>query len=284
MEDSSSTTFHTPLTTECDIVRVNNEAEDSSSEVDDNVLQTNDSYSSESTLSTMTGDQATPREEATQVEEVHVNNVSFQRRNDGAAICVPLPLQRRNITLDENLCEEGYDSDCNMGPFYDAVVDEVDIDYYSEDVIDIPDAPAIPTANVAIAPSIPNVNIPTESAAIAPSIPTVNIQTVNAVTTDPPDLPPTVPPTNTVPPPNNTVPTLNTPTVEDAPTTRTLTEEGVNSMNVADLKAELIARGLSRQGLKAILLERLLNAVRTNMPLVNVEDAVNGNTIPNPED
>ena len=36
-----------------------------------------------------------------------------------------------------------------------AVVDEVDIDYYSEDVIDIPDAPTIPNVNVTIAPSIP---------------------------------------------------------------------------------------------------------------------------------
>ena len=160
----------------------------------------------------MTGDQATPREEATQVVEVHVNNISFQRRNDGAAICVPQPLQRRNIMVDENLCEEGYDSDCNMGPFYDTVVDEVDIDYYSEDVIDFPDDPTIPTVNAAIAPSIPNVNIPTETEAIAPSIHTVNIQTENAVTTDPPDSPPTVPPNNTVPPPDNDVPPLNTPT------------------------------------------------------------------------
>ena len=140
----------------------------------------------------MTGDQERPREEATQVEEVHVNNVSFQRKNDCAAICVPQPLKRRNITLDENLCEEGYGSHCNMGPFYDAVVDEVDIDYYIEDVIDVTDAPTIQTVNTVIALSIPNVNIPTESAAIAPSIQNKNIQTKKSVTIDPPDSPPTV--------------------------------------------------------------------------------------------
>ena len=46
------------------------------------------------------------------------------------------PITRRTITCNEDLFEEGYDSDGDIGPFFDAFVDEEDIEYYTEEVID----------------------------------------------------------------------------------------------------------------------------------------------------
>ena len=39
------------------------------------------------------------------------------------------PITRITITCNKYLCEEGYDSNGDIGQFFDAVVDEEDIDY-----------------------------------------------------------------------------------------------------------------------------------------------------------
>ena len=43
--------------------------------------------------------------------------------------------KRITITQNKDLCDEGYDSDSNIGTFFDAVTDEEDIEYYTEKVI-----------------------------------------------------------------------------------------------------------------------------------------------------
>ena len=46
-------------------------------------------------------------------------------------------IKRRTIMCNEDLYEKGYDSDGGIGPFFDAVVDELDIEYYKEEVINL---------------------------------------------------------------------------------------------------------------------------------------------------
>ena len=219
-------------------------------------------------------------------DAVHVNNISFQRRQDGAAICVPKPPERRTVTIEENLFEDGYDSDCNQGPFYDAVNDEVDIEYYTEDIIEgepiAPlqgnEAPSIPAEDNARGnESEDNAGrneMETEPTGITPSIPTEDESTENT---------PAAPPIDDVPPADSDVPATNTPTGEEAPSTL-LTEEAVRQLKVPDLKAALVARGLSRKGLKSVLVERLVTAVQTHTPLVTLAPGESTATIPNPED
>ena len=55
-------------------------------------------------------------------------------------------------------------------------------------------------------------------------------------------------------------------------------------MKVPELKAALVARGLSRTGLKSVLVERLVTAVQTHTPLVTLAPGESTATIPNPED
>ena len=45
------------------------------------------------------------------------------------------PVTRRTIRCNRYLCEEGYDSDCGIGPLFYSVADEEDIEYYTEEVI-----------------------------------------------------------------------------------------------------------------------------------------------------
>ena len=61
--------------------------------------------------------------------EINVNGAALQSRKNGGAICVTEPITRRSITCNKYLCEEGYDSNGDIGQFFDAVVDEEDIDY-----------------------------------------------------------------------------------------------------------------------------------------------------------
>ena len=64
-----------------------------------------------------------------------MNGTAFQSTKIGDAICVTDPITRRTIMCNEDLCEDGYDSDDNIGPSFDAVLDEEDIEYYTEEVI-----------------------------------------------------------------------------------------------------------------------------------------------------
>ena len=67
--------------------------------------------------------------------EINVNVTVLQITKSGYAICVTEPIIRRTITCTKDLCEEGYDYDGNFGPFFDAVSDGEDIEYYTEEVI-----------------------------------------------------------------------------------------------------------------------------------------------------
>ena len=95
-----------------------------------------------------------------------VNGVSFQNNHDGNSIYIPAAGIRRKIAssgeiaAQELIFEEGYDSDDNLGPFYDEVGADDNIEDYEE-------APCITLDEMIILPDIPpTVNetptIPTE--------------------------------------------------------------------------------------------------------------------------
>ena len=67
--------------------------------------------------------------------EINVNGAVFQSTKNGDAICVTGPITRITITCNEDLCVEGYDYDGDIGPSFDAFLDEEDIEYYTEKVI-----------------------------------------------------------------------------------------------------------------------------------------------------
>ena len=67
--------------------------------------------------------------------EINVNDTVLQIKKSGDGICVTEPITIRTITCKEDLCEEGYDYDGDIGPFFDAVADGEDIEYYTEEVI-----------------------------------------------------------------------------------------------------------------------------------------------------
>ena len=58
------------------------------------------------------------------VREINVNGAAFQSTKIGVAICVTDPITRRTITRNKDLCEEGYDSGGDIGPCFDAFLDE----------------------------------------------------------------------------------------------------------------------------------------------------------------
>ena len=59
--------------------------------------------------------------------EINVNGSAFQSTNYGGAICVTYPNKIRTIICNEDLFDQGYDSDGDISPFFDAVVDKDDI-------------------------------------------------------------------------------------------------------------------------------------------------------------
>ena len=67
--------------------------------------------------------------------EINVNDTMLQITKSGDVICVTEPITRRTITCSEDFWEEGYDYDGNFGPFFYAVSDGEDIEYYTEEVI-----------------------------------------------------------------------------------------------------------------------------------------------------
>ena len=67
--------------------------------------------------------------------EINVNGAAFQSTKKGDVICVTETITRITITRNKDLCEEGYDSDSDIGPLFDAVSDEEYIEYHTEDFI-----------------------------------------------------------------------------------------------------------------------------------------------------
>ena len=68
--------------------------------------------------------------------EINVNGAAFHITKNGDAICVTDPIIRRTITYDEDLCEEGSESDGDIDPFFDTVAYEEGIEYHKEVEID----------------------------------------------------------------------------------------------------------------------------------------------------
>ena len=97
----------------------------------------------------------------TSPSRMDINEITFQLYNNGKAICIPEPVVRRkllNITatsIDDDDDEDGYDSDGNLGPFFDAVEDEEDIDKYVEDTL----APSSPEHQLHTPDTLPNQRI-----------------------------------------------------------------------------------------------------------------------------
>jgi hypothetical protein len=73
---------------------------------------------------------------------VSIANVSYQQATDGAYLSVPKGSGLRGINcLDESAFELGYDSDGELGPFFDAVVDKANWEDYDEQPIEVPEQP-----------------------------------------------------------------------------------------------------------------------------------------------
>ena len=126
-----------------------------------------------------------------------------------------------------------YDTDNEIGPFYDQVIDEGELVPFENELSDM--APPIAETTGMPAPSptdVPN-----------------------------PDLPITTTVDGDI-----TTPIIND--VSEAPAQPALSEEDVDKMKNTELKEELIKRGLARGGNKPVLIERLKEAIRMNVPLV----------------
>ena len=137
--------------------------------------------------------------------EINVNSAVLQSKKNGGMICVTEPITRRKITCNEELCEEGYDFDGDIGPFFDKVVDEGDIGYYTGGFID----------------TLEKFQGPMDPAAAS------------------------------------TIEVVNPPVGAGKP----LTSEKVQKLKVAELKVEVQRRTLSKNGIKAVICNRILEAV-----------------------
>ena len=65
-----------------------------------------------------------------------MNGAAFQSIKNGDDICVTDPITRIIITCSADLCEQGYESDGDIGTIFDAVADEEDNEHYTEEFID----------------------------------------------------------------------------------------------------------------------------------------------------
>ena len=64
-----------------------------------------------------------------------MNGAAFQITQNVYLICVTDPIIRRTITCNRDLCEEGYESDGDIGTPFDSFLDEEDTEHYTEKVI-----------------------------------------------------------------------------------------------------------------------------------------------------
>jgi hypothetical protein len=138
---------------------------------------------------------------------VSIANVSYQQTNDGAYLSVPEGHGLRGINcLDESAFELGYDSDGELGPFFDAVADEANWEDYDEVPREVSEPPEQP---------LPPQDDSPASVVVPPAV------------TNPPQLSETV----------------------------------IRGMKVAELRNELKGRNQSSNGVKNVLVQRLLSCM-----------------------
>ena len=117
----------------------------------------------------------------------------------------PTPPLRKLKMPDLSLLEEGYDSDMQIGPFYQDGVHDKGFVIMDEDALEEPESILVP-----------------DNAA-------ENVENLSPVT---------------------------------------LTDKQINGMKVLELRQELEKRGMSKNGLKSVLVERLKEAIRNNVKLI----------------
>ena len=60
--------------------------------------------------------------------DINLNGAAFQSTKIGDVMCVTDLIKRRTITFRKDLCEQSYDSDGDIGPYFDVVLYEEDIE------------------------------------------------------------------------------------------------------------------------------------------------------------
>jgi len=157
---------------------------------------------------------------------VSIANVPYHQTTDGAYLSVPETRELRGIScMDESAFEMGYDSDGELGPFFDAVLDEANWENYDEQPREGEESPQTDInppgqsqpENIT-APPAPNQHQPAQSQ-----------------------------------PENNTAPPV--------PNQHQLSEAAVRAMKVAELRKELKSRHKSSNGVKDALIQRLLSCM-----------------------
>ena len=140
--------------------------------------------------------------------------------------------------------DECYDTDHEIGPFYDQVMDEVDLEEEEVPLRSMPE-----------------------------SNPTITTPTINN-----PTIPPGVDPISREPTSTNLNASPSTNSAPNEPTAPSLSVEDVDKLKVSELKEQLLKRGLSRSGNKPLLVSRLKEAVTNNAPLLlNMSNEIRDN-------
>jgi hypothetical protein len=133
--------------------------------------------------------------------------------------------------------DEDYDTDNEIGPFYDQVVEEGELVETEEELHSAPVTISTSTTTTAINPTIP----PTDDPSIRGPL---------------------------IPQPTDQVSSTCTPTNTSTAPTAPLALDDISKMKVAELKEALLKRGLSRNGNKKVLVDRLKDALTNHAPLV----------------
>jgi hypothetical protein len=147
------------------------------------------------------------------------------------------------IKLNEHRFERGYDSDGEIGPFFDAIEEEGVQDYDDDEAIpEDSDDLTFPQADVLTENAGENADQPTQEA-------------------DAPSNPPANPPVSVAANSNSIAATVIV-----RPSSHVMTVEMIDGLNVMDLKKACRKKGLKVAGKKQDLVERLRKAIRKGVP------------------